>query len=95
MTARMLEAQGAALDPVVRLGLARSHGLLVLLASAMTPRSHGELLAKHEALAHVRPLDPALGGLRTVVAAALSADWSRFEQARRRHEADAPPSGLH
>jgi hypothetical protein len=81
--AHTLEAGGAALDPEVRLGLARAHDLLILLASAMAPKDHAELIAKHEALAGIRQRDPQLGDLGIVVGAALSADWRRLEEARR------------
>jgi hypothetical protein len=83
LLARTLELQGAALDAEVKLGLARSRDLLVLVASAMAPKDHEELIAKHEALAGVQPLDRAFGDLTSVVHAALSADWRRFDDAKR------------
>jgi hypothetical protein len=83
LLARTLELQGAAVDAEVRLGLARSRDLLVLVTAAMAPKDHEELLAKHEALAGVQPLDHAFGDLTSVVNAALSADWRRFDEAKR------------
>jgi hypothetical protein len=80
---RALHQQGPVLDAEVRLGLARSRDLLVLVAAAMAPKDHEELLAKHEALAGVQPLDWAFGDLTSVVNAALSADWRRFDEAKR------------
>ncbi len=82
--AKAWREHSAGLDAEARLGLARSHDLLVLLAAAMKPATRSELEAKHEALAGVQGLDPATAGLKLVVNAALSADWTRFENAERR-----------
>ncbi len=82
--AKAWREHSAGLDAEARLGLARSHDLLVLLAAAMKPATRSELEAKHEALAGVQGLDPATAGLNLVVNAALSADWTRFESAERR-----------
>jgi hypothetical protein len=90
LLARTLDQQGTSLDAEVGLGLARSRDLLVLMASAMAPKDHEELFAKYEALAGVQPLDRAFGDLTSVVNAALSADWRRFDDAKR----DAPRVGL-
>jgi hypothetical protein len=83
LLAGTLDQQGTVVDAEVRLGLARSRDLLVLVAAAMAPKDHEELLAKHEALAGVQPLDRAFGDLTSVVNAALSADWRRFDDAKR------------
>jgi hypothetical protein len=81
-----------AIDQEVEAGMRHTHDLLVLMAAATPAVDRTELSLKHEALAGVKPLDPLIGHLSTVVNAALAADWRRFEE-QRKYGRDV--SGLH
>jgi hypothetical protein len=89
---RMLTRNEGAIDDEVEAGMRHTHDLLVLMAAATPAADRTELSLKHEALAGVKPLDPLIGHLSTVVNAALAADWRRFEQ-QRKYGHDI--SGLH
>ena len=89
---RMLARNEGAIDEEIEVGMRHTHDLLVLMAAATPAADRTELNAKHEALAGVKPLDPLIGHLSTVVNAALAADWRRFEE-QRKYGHDM--SGLH
>jgi hypothetical protein len=89
---RTVKSGSFVMDAAVEAGARHAHDLLCLVAAATPARDKDELLWKHDALANVKPLDPMLGHLSTVVNAALAADWRRLDDDRK-YARD--PFGLH
>ncbi len=80
---RIIASGKVSADPEVEAGIRHKHDILCLIAAAMPAASKAELDQKHDALAGVTALDPALGHLVTAINAALAADWRRLDDARK------------